>query len=60
MGSPEEKERAQIKRRNRFAKLLRDQNDYKGAFSLKVHDGNQYKRKRLRIKDILEEDETDS
>lgn len=42
------------RKRNIMAKSLRDHGDHKGAFALRVIDSrkNEYKRKRMRVKDI--------
>jgi hypothetical protein len=46
-------------KRNIAAKHLRDQGELKGAFSLKIIDGRkeEYKRKRMRINEIADEQE---
>lgn len=59
MSDPETKYKHSIHhKRNMMAKQLRDQGDFKGAFSLKVIDGRkeEYKRKKMRVVDVDEED----
>ena len=61
MSDPEVKEkRSRSRRRNMYAKQLRDHGEHKGAFALKVVDPRKgdYKRKRIRINEI-DEEETD-
>lgn len=57
--SQEDRERHSQRRKNKYAKLLRDQGDFKGAFSLKVINPKkgEYKRERITVKDINTEDE---
>lgn len=61
MASDEERERhSRRRKKNVYAKILFDPNEYKGAFSMKVVDPkNKYKREKLSIKEveIMEEDE---
>jgi hypothetical protein len=47
------------RKRNIMAKSLRDHGDHKGAFALRVIDSrkNEYKRKRMKISDIYDEEE---
>lgn len=57
MSSPEDRERgSKRRRRNRIAKILYDPNEYRGAFSLKVHEDKKstYHRKKLRVEDVDE------
>lgn len=56
MSSQEERERHYARRKNNvYAKVLRDQSDYKGAFSLKVIEPkNKYKREKLTPQNIHE------
>lgn len=58
MSDPEDRERRSRRRkRNRIAKILYDPNEYRGAFSLKVHeDKSNYKRQKLRVTDIIGRD----
>jgi len=52
MSSEEVKiQRSKSRKRNIMAKVLRDQGDHKGAFSIKVIDSRkgEYKRKRMRV-----------
>jgi len=44
--------------RNKYAKALRDQGDFKGAFSLKIVDSRkqEYKRSKVRINNIDDEE----
>lgn len=51
--------RSQIRKRNFFAKILHDPNEYKGAYSMKIiKDKTKYKREKVNPrKVILEEDE---
>jgi len=54
VSDPEVKDRRSRRRkRNRIAKILYDPNEYRGAFSLKVHeDKSNYKRTRIRVENI--------
>lgn len=55
MSDPEERDRRSRRRKkNRIAKILHDPNEYRGAFSLKVHEDKKstYKREKLRVEDI--------
>ena len=42
------------RKRNMIAKALRDPNEHKGAFALKVHDSrkSEYRRIRMNVKDV--------
>ena len=61
MASDEERERhSRRRRKNSYAKILFDPNEYKGAYSMKVIEPkNKYKRQKLSVKevDLLEENE---
>lgn len=61
MASDEERERhSRRRKKNVYAKMLFDPNEYKGAYSLRVIDPkNKYKREKLSIKEveIQQEDE---
>ena len=61
MASDEERERhSRRRRKNSYAKILFDPNEYKGAYSMKVIEPkNKYKREKLSVKevDLLEENE---
>lgn len=60
VSDPEQRERRQNRRRkNRIAKILYDPNEYRGAFSLRVHEDKKstYHRNKLRVRDIVEEEE---
>lgn len=62
MTDPDLKEKVSYKRkRNVMAKLLRDQGDYKGAFSLKVVNPKKekYKREKVNINKLEIENEED-
>lgn len=54
MADPEDREkRSRRRKRNRIAKILYDPNEYRGAFSLKVHeDKSTYKREKLRVNKV--------
>ena len=54
MASDEERERhSRRRKKNVYAKILFDPNEFKGAYSLKVIDPkNKYKREKLSVKDI--------
>ena len=54
MASDEERDRhSRRRKKNVYAKILFDPNEYKGAFSMKVIDPkNKYKREKLSAKDI--------
>jgi hypothetical protein len=49
--------RSQQRKKNIYAKILRDQNDFKGAFSLKIIDKPHYKREKLNPRNIPESEE---
>lgn len=60
MGDQDTKDRVSKKRkRNFYAKLLRDTGDNKGAFAIKVVDSKKtdYKREKINIRDIEEDEE---
>jgi hypothetical protein len=60
MASPEERERHNRRRkRNVYAKILRDPGEMRGAYSMKIKPAkNQpYKRERIRLDDLIEEKE---
>jgi hypothetical protein len=54
-----EKTKKDFKKRNRYAAMLKDQGDFKGAFSLKVVDSRKqdYKRSKMRTNEIYEEEQ---
>jgi hypothetical protein len=54
-----EKTKKDFKKRNRYAAMLKDQGDFKGAFSLKVVDNRKqdYKRSKMRTNEIYEEEQ---
>lgn len=57
MSSPEDRERGSRRRkRNRIARILHDPNEFRGAFSLKVHEDKKstYHRQKLRVQDVDE------
>lgn len=49
--------RSQQRKKNIYAKILRDQGDFKGAFSLKILDKPHYKREKLNPREISEEED---
>jgi hypothetical protein len=57
--SDEERERhSRRRKKNFYAKVLFDQNEYKGAFSMKVIEPkNKYKREKLSVKEVELTDE---
>lgn len=57
----EKSSKKDFKKRNKYAALLRDQGDFKGAFSIKVVDPRkeEYKRKKLRVTEILDEEDSE-
>lgn len=59
MASDEERERhSRRRKKNIYAKILFDPNEYKGAFSMKVVDPkNRYKREKLSINSVYDEGE---
>ena len=56
MGNPDDKERHYRRRKkNIYAKILKDSGDHKGAFSIKVVNpkkGGEYKRSKIDIRNI--------
>jgi hypothetical protein len=59
MSSPEYKDKHNKRIRNKYAKALFDQNELKGAFSLKVHDARkgEYKRKKIKVTEVFNEED---
>ncbi len=53
--------RSRSRKRNIMAKSLRDQGDHKGAFALRIVDSRKstYKREKIKINEVLYEEETD-
>lgn len=56
-----EKTRKDFKKRNRYAAILKDQGDFKGAFALKVVDSRkqEYKRYKPRTNEVHDDQDED-
>jgi len=61
VSSPEERERhSRRRKRNVYAKILYDPNELRGAFSMKVKQakkGQPYRREKVRVEDLIQEEE---